>query len=1065
MTSRRRPVFFSVLTLIILFLITVTAAPSFSPAQAQEPLNALGIDFTSIITVPEEFRAPVLQTVMEQIAFMPESQMFYASTFRQSDDGNWARITLVPAYIVDAGWENFSFDDFIEIIANRGINGQWEAQIAQTQDYGALAARVPSDFIDYTSLLVEPQTAYTYQFPWAAGHNFWKNGGVHLGYWGLPNRAIDFQAWQRDAAGAAILAAGDGLLETVCGPDANNQVWFKITNSDGTQGYGHLDSTTSRLDLVGQQVVRGQFLGVAYSLNSDFQTYCGYGSPAHVHFIYPTNDTCMYSTADGENRWVCYPEISQETPSGVYYFQSVNTRIDHANQNNRIGYLSNLLLRAREGVYQGNTWVDISANVYTFQFEGTALGILSPQANFYIKQGALGASWEAISAHVQSFQLEGNRVGYLRDGELYMREGISPGNPWVLMGGTIDAFQLSGTALGALYNNGDTFAVKVGDLFGTWEVISTNVQGFQIEGNRIGYMRDNELYVREGLTPGNPWVKVSTGINAFQLNGDTIATRTIVENRLYVKQGGLGATWELIAPNVQSFQVEGNRLGYMSNGTLYVREGIYAGNPWTTQAGNLSAFQLSRDAIGILEQNGNCFVKQGSLHAQWEQISTNTNSFEIFGAVRRSVITSGILITPTLTFTPTSTHTWTPTITHAPSSTPTNTPTHTWTPSATATSTSTPSNTPTTTWTPSATATPTTTPTNTPTQTWTPTNTATGTPSPTATATTSAPSDAVPVSPIGTITATQPTFTWTSVGVTAWYYLWISGSNGYILDQWYDGWFVCDPFACSATPNLNLPAGNYQWWVQEWTQAGGYGQWSSATNFTVDAPVSIAEPIAPIGTLASNETQPEFSWRGANGSAWYYLWIEGPSGHVFDQWYDSTTITCVGSTCSVRPPLNLVGGTYKWWVQMWTPLGGYAPWSAEAAFVLPLPPAAPTLAAPFGTVTTPAPTFQWSHSPAATWFYLWITGPNGRVLDQWYNAYNVCVNGSCAVTPALSLTNGSYRWWVQAWSPEGSYGGWSAEGSFIVLLPIADPAATEIPLPEPTRLSDGSLPPAVPSNG
>lgn len=395
---------------------------------------------------------------------------------------------------------------------------------------------------------------------------------------------------------------------------------------------------------------------------------------------------------------------------------------------------------------------------------------------------------------------------------------------------------------------------------------------------------------------------------------------------------------------------------------------------------------------------------------------------------------------PTHTFTPTWTPTFTPPPTYTFTSTYTPSPTNTFTPTRTFTSVPTFTPTPTRTFTSTYTPTPTNTFTAVPTFTPTPTNTFTAVPTFTPTTV----PNPVPIAPSGVITATQPTFSWTSVGTNAWYYLWVAGQNGHVLDQWYDGYFICNPSICSVTPPQTLLGGSYQWWIQAWTPNNGYGIWSQPMAFTVDAPPPVAVPIAPIGTIIPHP-QITFTWEGFTGSAWYYLWLDGPTGHVIDQWYDGGLI-CTSGTCDATLDQSLVGGTYHWWIQMWTPAGGYSAWSQEAVFVVPLSPAAPSLIAPLGTVNSNQPTFVWTHSPAVTWFYLWLSDANGRVLDQWFNAYDICGGGTCQLPAPLMLPNGSYSWWIQGWSPEGSYGAWSAQADFIIAAALPDEvASTETP--------------------
>jgi hypothetical protein len=95
------------------------------------------------------------------------------------------------------------------------------------------------------------------------------------------------------------------------------------------------------------------------------------------------------------------------------------------------------------------------------------------------------------------------------------------------------------------------------------------------------------------------------------------------------------------------------------------------------------------------------------------------------------------------------------------------------------------------------------------------------------------------VSPSGITPSTTPTYTWNNVSDATWYYLWVSKVNDdasltTIHTQWYTSAQACITGTCSITPaGVTLSAGNYQWWIQTWNEAGGYGTWTSATNFMV----------------------------------------------------------------------------------------------------------------------------------------------------------------------------------------------------------------------------------------
>jgi glucose/arabinose dehydrogenase len=209
--------------------------------------------------------------------------------------------------------------------------------------------------------------------------------------------------------------------------------------------------------------------------------------------------------------------------------------------------------------------------------------------------------------------------------------------------------------------------------------------------------------------------------------------------------------------------------------------------------------------------------------------------------------------------------------------------------------------------------------------------------------------------------------------------------------------------------------------------------------------------VSPSGEIT--DTQPMFSWNEATANsqndpaAWYYVWVNGPSGNVIKQWVQAST-ACNGGICSVRAPKTLAGGIHTWWVRTWND-GGYGPWSDGLSFSLPVvnPPIATTLSAPVGTIITTQPSYVWdavldsAQGDAATWYYLWVDGPSGNVIKQWVQASASCDSTTCSVTPSIPLSGGNHTWWVRTWN-SGGYGPWSTGRSFSVLVPKPPIAAT-----------------------
>jgi bacillolysin len=94
-----------------------------------------------------------------------------------------------------------------------------------------------------------------------------------------------------------------------------------------------------------------------------------------------------------------------------------------------------------------------------------------------------------------------------------------------------------------------------------------------------------------------------------------------------------------------------------------------------------------------------------------------------------------------------------------------------------------------------------------------------------------------------------------------------------------------------------------------------------------------------------------------------------------------------------------------------------------------------TLATPSATINTNQPTYTWSADNAATWYYLWVNGPSGNVIKQWYTSAQANCNGStCSVTPDTALSAGSHTWWIQTWNSAG-YGPWSDGMNFSITPP------------------------------
>jgi hypothetical protein len=293
-----------------------------------------------------------------------------------------------------------------------------------------------------------------------------------------------------------------------------------------------------------------------------------------------------------------------------------------------------------------------------------------------------------------------------------------------------------------------------------------------------------------------------------------------------------------------------------------------------------------------------------------------------------------------------------------------------------------------------------------------------------------APDATRPSIPWKSIADTTPTYTWNTIGCATWYQLWVNGPSGTVINQWYSASQAnCVGGNCSVTPSTTLTSGNYTWWVRTWNSYG-YGPWSAGKTFTVSLPPLATSLILPSGTIG--DTTPPYIWSAVSSATWYYLWVNGPSGNVLKQWYSSAQANCGGGACAVTPTTTLAAGNYTWWVQTWNS-GGYGPWSAGMSLTVSgCTPGKTVLIAPSGSATNPPPWYWWYDVGNATWYYLWVNGPSGNVIQQWYTSVQANCNGKwCWVTNSTILPTGTNTWWIQTWNSCG-YGPWSAGKSFTI---------------------------------
>ncbi|MBA2250522.1 MAG: hypothetical protein H0W12_10075 [Chitinophagaceae bacterium] len=73
------------------------------------------------------------------------------------------------------------------------------------------------------------------------------------------------------------------------------------------------------------------------------------------------------------------------------------------------------------------------------------------------------------------------------------------------------------------------------------------------------------------------------------------------------------------------------RIGVLdNNGNVYVKEGALDAG-WSLESSGVNSFALAGNRIGVLDNNGNVYVKEGALDAEWVWESSEVHSFALAG--------------------------------------------------------------------------------------------------------------------------------------------------------------------------------------------------------------------------------------------------------------------------------------------------------------------------------------------------------------------------------------------------------------------------------------------------
>jgi len=173
------------------------------------------------------------------------------------------------------------------------------------------------------------------------------------------------------------------------------------------------------------------------------------------------------------------------------------------------------------------------------------------------------------------------------------------------------------------------------------------------------------------------------------------------------------------------------------------------------------------------------------------------------------------------------------------------------------------------------------------------------------------------ISPSERVANKNPTFIWNEVPNATWYRLFIWDEHeDTVFRQWYEASQICLNGQCSASTDMELKAGKYEWFVKSWNNHGKI--WSDGMAFTVQDNETLPSKVIHISPDGITPNQAMiFTWVADPVSTWYKLWIGHPNNErIFSQWYEASTI-CSDGDCAVTVEAELNSGNYMWYIKSW----------------------------------------------------------------------------------------------------------------------------------------------------
>lgn len=278
----------------------------------------------------------------------------------------------------------------------------------------------------------------------------------------------------------------------------------------------------------------------------------------------------------------------------------------------------------------------------------------------------------------------------------------------------------------------------------------------------------------------------------------------------------------------------------------------------------------------------------------------------------------------------------------------------------------------------------------------------------------------------------RPTFTWDTMAGIDQFRIWISGPQGFRIDE-------SGIEETSFVPEENLPAGTYHWWVLPQTESGRRGQWSSRGTVHVGGGV--------LGISIEGESwdsSPILRWQPTEGAASYEVYLRDVS--------NTDTPVVVKDIQATQLQLTvLLDSSYQTWVRPIDAEGNAGRWSQRFDYELHTATANLPIAAEkrfFSTFDRHSATavLSWNtHSNAATYDII-ISNPDDDE-SRVFEFEGITTNSFAPV----DLAAGTWVWSVRGRTANGEAGAWSEAALFdtqgLALLLMPENAFTTNPEP------------------